>query len=175
VEQHYRDNRLNMIHEGTNGIQALDLLGRKVQMQDGKGLRLLAEAMRRDVQAALAAEGGDAELAARAAQLEEAVQRLERVTKTLVRLQVPSKTLANAHEYLNMAGHTCVAWMWLRQETAACRLLRGEAHGAEHDFLLGKRFTSRFFFAHELPKTRQLEDLLLSLDATSTDMKEEYF
>jgi len=75
VEQHYRDNRLNMIHEGTNGIQALDLLGRKVQMQDGKGFRLLCDAIRQDIKAAL--KVNEKQLNLRAEQLEGAVSKLE--------------------------------------------------------------------------------------------------
>ena len=57
VEQYYRDNRLNQIHEGTHGIQGLDLLGRKVAIQDGAGLRFLADAMRSSAALAEAAGG----------------------------------------------------------------------------------------------------------------------
>src|SRR3712207_4919306 len=78
VEQFYRDNRLNPIHEGTNGIQGLDLLGRKVPMQDGAGLRLLAETI-----AATTARAAGSDWAGLAADLDAAAARLCAVTATL--------------------------------------------------------------------------------------------
>jgi len=158
---------------GTNGIQALDLLGRKVQMQNGRGLQLLCRTMRDDADAAAAV--GDEELSRRAAALRDAVQRLESVTASLLALGSPAKTLANAHEYLNMTGHTVMAWMLLRNEAEAARQLAAAAAMGQDAFLQGKRFSSRFFFAHELPKTVQLAELLVSADATTTEMGIEMF
>jgi len=89
-----------------------------------------------------------------------------------VKLGVASQTLANAHDYLNMTGYICIAWMWLRQETQAMRELEGNS---QDEFLQGKVFASRYFFAHELPKTQAQYDLLSSLDKTTSEMKEEFF
>ncbi len=117
VEQFYRDNRLNPIHEGTNGIQALDLLGRKVVMQGGAGLALLGETI-----AATTARATDTEWAAFAADLDAAVARMGSVTATLWGAGDPEVTLANAHVYLEAAGHLVVAWMWLEQALACGRV-----------------------------------------------------
>jgi len=170
VEQHYRSARLNMIHEGTNGIQSLDLLGRKMLAM--KGLPVLLDAVRGAVEDARAAPFADAALQRRAQLLAEAADRLERTTAALA--NAPLKTaLANSHEYLNMAGFTVVAWMWLAQETAAARKLAGAASGGlgpdETDFLRAKRRASRYFFAYELPRTKPQAELLQSLDDVLLD------
>jgi butyryl-CoA dehydrogenase len=156
VEQFYRDNRLNPIHEGTNGIQALDLLGRKVVLQDGAGLALLGETI-----AATTARAGGTEWAEFAADLKAAVARLGSVTATLWGADDPQVTLANAHVYLEAAGHVVVAWLWLEQALAT--------GSADSDFHQGKRQAARYFWRWELPKVHTHLDLLESLDRTVLD------
>ncbi|MEX0737852.1 MAG: acyl-CoA dehydrogenase [Pseudohongiella sp.] len=163
VEQFYRDNRLNPIHEGTHGIQALDLLGRKVVMQDGLGLDLLLNV----IQASTAQAAELAELAELAAQLDAVVYRLADVTRKLHGSGEPAVTLANAAVYLEAFGHTVVAWIWLEQMLAAA--------GKAGDFYAGKNQAGRWFFAWELPKTEQWLNLLASLDDTCLNMQENWF
>jgi alkylation response protein AidB-like acyl-CoA dehydrogenase len=164
VEQCYRDNRLNQIHEGTHGIQGLDLLGRKVVMEDGCGLRFLADAIR---SSAARAEGADGELRAHGAALRSAVDRLVEVTGILWSAGDPALTLANSTIYLEAAGHVTVAWMWLEQALAA--------HGKEGGFYDGKRQAARYFFRYELPKTAAQFDLLAALDTTTLDTHPDWF
>jgi butyryl-CoA dehydrogenase len=156
VEQFYRDNRLNPIHEGTNGIQALDLLGRKVVMAGGAGLALLGETI-----AATTVRAGGTEWAGFAADLDAAVARLGAVTATLWGAGNPDVTLANAHVYLEAAGHLVVAWLWLEQALATGT--------AESDFHQGKRQAARYFWRWELPRVQHRFDLLESLDRTVLD------
>jgi alkylation response protein AidB-like acyl-CoA dehydrogenase len=156
VEQFYRDNRLNPIHEGTNGIQALDLLGRKVVMRDGAGLALLGETI-----AATTAQATGTEWAGFAADVDAAATRLGSVTATLWGAGDPRVTLANAHVYLEAAGHLVVAWLWLEQALAT--------GGADSDFHQGKRQAARYFWRWELPKVHGHLDLLESLDRTVLD------
>ncbi len=164
VEQFYRDNRLNPIHEGTHGIHGLDLLGRKVVMDGGAGLRLLVETISATTARAKAA---GREAADYAAQLDGAVQRIVSVTERLWGTGDPETALANATVYLEAVGHTVVAWLWLEQ------LLAAEA-GSEpfHD---GKRHACRFFFRHELPRTGPQFDLLESLDRTAVEIPDDAF
>lgn len=115
VEQHYRDNRLNPIHEGTHGIQALDLLGRKMTMQGGAGLALLTTTIGDTVERAHKAGGEAAELADR---LAAAVDRVTAVTRRLWTDGDPVLALANASAYLEAVGHVVIAWMWLEQVLA---------------------------------------------------------
>jgi butyryl-CoA dehydrogenase len=164
VEQHYRDNRLNPIHEGTHGIQGLDLLGRKVVMQNGAGLRLLAETIGATVQRATAAGGETAEMGTK---LQLAVQRIAGVTMTLWGSGNVETALANASIYLEAVGHVVMAWMWLEQVLAA-----GNVDG---DFYAGKRAAARYFFRYELPRTGPQFDLLESLDRTTVETSASWF
>jgi hypothetical protein len=164
VEQHYRDNRLNPIHEGTHGIQGLDLLGRKVVMQQGAGLRLLAETIGATVARATEAGGETAELGT---QLQLAVQRVATATMTLWGSGDVDTALANASVYLEAVGHVVLAWMWLEQ-----RLVAGEQPG---NFYEGKRAAARYFFRYELPKTGPQFDLLESLDRTTVETSTAWF
>jgi alkylation response protein AidB-like acyl-CoA dehydrogenase len=164
VEQLYRDNRLNSIHEGTHGIQALDLLGRKVIADSGRGLRLLLDRIRR---ASSQASALGHPLADWADALEAAAQRVEHTTLALWKDGDPDSALPNATIYLEAAGHVVMAWIWLQQALAA--------HGKAGDFYDGKRLAARYFLHYELPKTTAQFDLLDSGDRTTTDLDENWF
>ena len=158
VEMLYRDNRLNPIHEGTHGIQALDLLGRKVVADRGRGLQLLVAAMR-----GTSAEGRRVEeLAPYAARLEESIDRLVSVTDRLWADGDPQLALANASLYLEAAGHVVVAWMWLEQMIAAA--------GGSETVHRGKRAAGHYFHTFELPTVGPKLDLLESLDRQTLDL-----
>lgn len=162
VEQLWRDNRLNAIHEGTHGIQGIDLLGRKVAMHDGAAF----EAYVRMVEATLsrAAGGGCAELAdALAARL----ARLREVTAALLRVDDPVARLANASAYLEAFGHVTVAWVWLDQVLAL--------GGRDDGFARGKRQAARWFMRWELPRVDAWLDRLADNDDTALAMRDEWF
>ena len=158
VEQHYRDNRINAIHEGTHGIQSLDLLGRKVRQRDGAGLRLLAGEIGRTI-AEADLLGGEPEQLAR--QLDSAWRRLSDTTATLLSCDELDVTLANSAIYLEAFGHIVIAWIWLEQVIAAA-----DKDGSFYD---GKRYAARYFYRYELPKTASQLDLLQSLDRTTLE------
>jgi alkylation response protein AidB-like acyl-CoA dehydrogenase len=164
VEQLYRDNRLNSIHEGTHGIHALDLLGRKVLIDGGRGLRLLLDKIRDTIDQASAL--GDS-LAGWATALASAARRVEHTSGVLWKDADPASALANATIYLEAVGHVVLAWIWLQQAVAA--------HGKAGDFYDGKRMAARYFFHYELPKTTAQFDLLDSGDRTTTDLDENWF
>ena len=163
VEQFYRDNRLNPIHEGTNGIQAIDLLGRKAIGSGGRGIELLVRAMRADIEAASRTET----LRAFGVELGDAMQRLVATTRRLAEVagRDVERGLANASVYLEAFGHVVVAWMWLRQALASARLL-GHGSGADADFHRGKLAACRYFFRWKLPRIGPQLALLDSLDST---------
>ena len=173
VEQFFRDNRLNAIHEGTNGIQAIDLLGRKVFGAHGEGLGLLE----REINATLAeAEStSDAQIVEHAQALTQAWHELIETTRVIgTELRRDARTaLANAYPYLEVFGHTVVAWLWLRQALAARRGL--EESSTESDFYRGKLAAARYFFRWELPATQPKHALLRSLDPTCLDVQEAWF
>ena len=164
VEQHYRDNRLNPIHEGTHGIQSLDLLGRKVTQRGGASLVELGKAIGETVGVAKAHGGEPADLAA---QLDSAWQRLVGVTTAMFASGDVDAAMANSVLYLEAFGHLVVAWIWLEQLVAA--------HGQSGDFYDGKRQAARYFFRYELPRTGPQLDLLESLDRTTLEMRDDWF
>ncbi len=161
VEQFYRDNRLNPIHEGTHGIQAIDLLGRKAVMRGGAGLELLLSTIRATVARA-------EEYPEYAAALESALVRVEKTTTTLHAAGDPDVTLANASVYLEAVGHVVAAWIWLEQ-LLAVDTRAGDARAGDDGFAHGKRAAARYFFRFELPRTGPQFDLLDSLDTTTLD------
>ncbi len=165
VEQLYRDNRLNSIHEGTHGIQALDLLARKVTMEGGRALSLLGEEMARCVARARAT--GEEALCEYADSLERAALRAVETTRVLHGSGDAARTLANATVYLEAFGHVVLAWIWLEQALAA--------HGKAGDFYDGKRQACRYFYRWELPRTGPQFDLLESLDDTTLGMRDQCF
>ena len=173
VEQHYRDNRLNAIHEGTNGIQALDLLGRKAMMQDGAALKILMRRIEADCAAAALrpALSGYADSLRRACAL--AGEATGAVGRALASGQV-RLGLANATHYMTLLGHTVVAWMWLKQALVADARLPAAA-GEEADFLRGKLQTCRYFFRQELPVVEHSARLLTELDDSTLVMEPEWF
>jgi alkylation response protein AidB-like acyl-CoA dehydrogenase len=168
VEQFLRDNRLNSIHEGTDGIQALDLLGRKVGADEGAALQLLGQEVERTVAQARALD--NEALAAHAGQLSIAWRELEITTHVLLAALArdPARALAHASLYLDAFGQTVVAWIWLRQAVLAMP----HADGGEADFYRGKLAAARYFFHHELPQTAPQHTLLRSLDADLVELDE---
>jgi len=167
VEQFYRDNRLNPIHEGTHGIQGLDLLGRKVSMRDGAAFKALTVEMQKTIDAARQQPA----TADYAAALAAALARVDEVTRTLYGAGDMNKTLANASLYLEAFGHMVVAWIWLQQALLAV----AAEGGADADFYRGKLQACRYFFHWELPKIGQQLDLLASIDTTTLDMQDAWF
>jgi hypothetical protein len=180
VEQFYRDNRLNPIHEGTNGIQAIDLLGRKVGMDDGAAIQVLAREISRTARKAKAADS--TELRRCGEQLAVAFARVMDVIRECQCAndrRYAAMALANAHVFLEMTGHVVVAWIWLRQAlVAASSLAAANLAGADArdgDFYRGKLQACSFFFRWELPKTEFWHRLLNESDATCEDMQDNWF
>ncbi|WKB53271.1 acyl-CoA dehydrogenase [Eleftheria terrae] len=168
VEQYWRDNRLNMIHEGAHGIQALDLLGRKVVMDGGKGLLLLAQKVNATIERALQA----GPLAEPATALARALARVGQTTKAAWATGDPQEALANATPYLQAFGHLVLAWVWL--EVALCARQALE-QGGEADFLQGKLAAARYFFRYELPRIDAWLAVVESRDATCREMQDAWF
>ena len=167
VEQYWRDNRLNMIHEGTHGIQALDLLGRKVLMENGKGMQLLAARM----QATMARADKQVALGAHAAALGQALAQVGAATRAAWSTGVPGEALANAVPYMQAFGHTVLAWIWL---DVACAALEADPP-AQSAATQGRLGAAQFFFHYELPKIGAWLSVVQSRDMTCATFPEEAF
>ncbi len=164
VEQHWRDNRLNMIHEGTHGIQALDLLGRKVVMNGGAGLKLLASRIGATAERAGHVQG----LAGHADALASALHKLVAATQSAWATGVPEEALANATPYMQAFGHVVLAWLWLDVVLAV------EATPG-HALAPGKRAALRYFYAYELPKIDAWLDVVARREALPREMQDAWF
>ena len=174
VEQFWRDNRLNMIHEGTHGIQGLDLLGRKVVMNGGKALAVLAERISETIQKAGHVEG----LAGHANALAQALQKVGQSTKAAWATGVPQEALANATPYLQAFGHTVLAWVWLELALAAkAAQAQGtwDASPLGPGFLQGKLACADYFFQYELPKTDAWLGVVARRDLTCANAQADWF
>jgi len=174
VEQYYRDNRLNPIHEGTHGIQGLDLLGRKVMLNNGAGLKLVASKIGQTIKAAQKDEVLNEYSELLQSALEEVIQVTQTVGAELQQGNV-NTALANATVYLDMFGHVVIAWKWLEQALAATANLSEELSEDDKNFYTGKINTCRYFFKYELCRVTPWAHLIKSIDTTTIDMPEGAF
>ena len=167
VEQYWRDNRLNMIHEGTHGIQGADLLGRKVLMQEGRALQLLGQRMA----ATRASAAGVAALAPWAADLDAAWSRVVTATRAAWSTGEPQEALANAVPYMQAFGHGVLAWIWLDVAVAALR----DDPQAESTTSIGVLGATGYFYRYELPKINAWLRVVETRDMTCANLPEEAF
>jgi alkylation response protein AidB-like acyl-CoA dehydrogenase len=168
VELYWRDNRLNPIHEGTNGIQAIDLLGRKVLQDDGVGLRIMLDFLR---DSCADAPSPWQPFATALMALGEAIQRAVMLTKQRLKSSGPVRALADAHDFMIACGHCVVGALWLRQALVAERL----ASKGDDVFLSGKRKTAQYFWQHELPDATAAIGRVLAGQGSVADVQDAEF
>jgi butyryl-CoA dehydrogenase len=156
AQQYYRDIRIMSIYEGTTGIQSMDLLGRKVPMQNGKAVQLLGREITATIKAAMGVEG----LKNYATQLAEAMQRWQGVLMHLQQYAQKGdveRYLSDANLFMEMSGITLVAWQWLKQGL--------QSVGQGTNFHRSKISTLAFYYKYELPKTLGLAASLQSSES----------
>jgi butyryl-CoA dehydrogenase len=166
VEQYWRDNRLNMIHEGTHGIQAADLLGRKVLMEGGRGLELLAGRVDATIERAVHRP----DLSEHARVLGNALMQVGDATRAAWSTGDPALALANAVPYMQAFGHMAIAWIWLD-----VALTVPEQAAQQSPVHQGRLRAARYFFHYELPKIGAWLQVAASRDQTCAEMPEEAF
>jgi len=169
LEQYYRDVRIHPIHEGTTGIQGLDLLGRKVIMKNGRAYKFYLSEVKKTIEEAK----GVSELLPYAQALEELVGKIDQVTNFLIGIAQqgnPERFLADATLYLELFGIVSVAWQWLLQAMVASRKLKEGFSPEDERFYQGKLLTCRYFYAYEVPKTEGLIARLMNNDGLTVEM-----
>ena len=171
IEQLYRDNRLNPIHEGTTGIQAIDLVGRKLRRDGGKAFGLLVGRVRATLSAAEGFTGLQAERAA----LAEAWTHAEQVVATLIASGDEARVLANATAMLSALGHLVVGWLWLDQALVCATAIRAGTDPENAAFVEGKLRTCRYFCEAELPRAQTWLSLAAAMSMTAADMPSNQF
>ena len=168
VEQYWRDNRLNMIHEGTHGIQAADLLGRKVRMMEGAGMRLLGE----KIMDTLGRASIVPRLREHANALEAALAEVSMATEAIWTFDGEpdaNAALANAVPYMQAFGHMVLAWTWLDVALAVVQAQDGKPASE------GRLRACDFFFHYELPKIEAWLLVARNRDQTAVTMPDEAF
>lgn len=173
LQQFFRDTRINPIYEGTTGIQAMDLLGRKVPAKMGKGLMLYGAEINETIGKAKAHDT----LKPSAEKLEANLQKFTEITMKLLGLaqsESPEVFLADATLYLETAGIISIAWQWLKQAVVVQEKLAENPQGDELNFYQGKMAAFKYFFAYELPKTKGLIERLNSDDRITLELDKAY-
>jgi len=174
VEQYYRDNRLNPIHEGTEAIHGLDVLGRKVLLNNGAALKLFTQTVLATIEQAKHLTP----LKALAPPIEKALTVLNQVTKTLAGelTQNPDLTLANATIYLDLFGRIIASWIWLKQALKAAEgLNKKPLHESDANFYRGKLQTAHYYIEWELPEIYHQAELLKTFNNVPYQMQDNWF
>nr|WP_136252332.1 acyl-CoA dehydrogenase [Ningiella ruwaisensis] len=183
AEQFWRDNRLNPIHEGTNGIQALDLTFRKLWQKNGLGLKVLQAEIQKDLSTI-----STPETAKMAKKLGTYLKKLHAILMHIAECLQSEKQLglsANAQAMMNVFAIIVVSWIWLRQANVAEQKLAqihsaqgnkdGEQSDTAADFYKGKVQAAKYFFAWELPAIERDLQILESDDDTCATMQPDWF
>jgi alkylation response protein AidB-like acyl-CoA dehydrogenase len=171
VELLYRDNRLNAIHEGTTGIQGIDLVGRKMRKNDGRALALL----RQRIDATLATARAHPRLDTDAAAVERAWVAVEEAIARLLAESNDARAAMHATPFLFAFGHAVLGWLWLDQAALCARQLQEGLAGAERNHREGKLRACRFFADFELPKVNGwLAPIMSGTDVTATMPVEQF-
>jgi butyryl-CoA dehydrogenase len=173
IEQCYRDNRLNPIHEGTYGIQSLDLLGRKLWQHNGKGLSLLMQRIQKTL-----SEIQDHKLAELAETFKKHLATVQKTTQVLGQALHQGRVevaLANSGLYLDMMGKTIIAWLWLEMANQAQLKFASSDYAEDQQFMTGKMQAAQYFIRWELPEVEHQAQLLMNFDDTCLNMQPEWF
>jgi butyryl-CoA dehydrogenase len=161
LQQYYRDIRITSIYEGTTGIQSLDLLGRKMTMRNGKGLKLLMGEIQQTLEAAMTYD----DLKPYVKQLSNMLKVNERVLNHLLGFAMKGeheRFLSDATIYMELMSTNMIAWQWLKMATVAKeKLVVGDGEQTA-DFYESKIHCMKFFFKYELSKVPSLADILES-------------
>lgn len=174
LEQFYRDIRINSIYEGTTTIHGMDLLGRKMLMNNGKAARLFSKEIQDVIVEAMAME----ELKPYAESLGKSSMAMQETAMHLMQLAMkerPEVFLADATLFLEFFSLIAISWQWLKQAIIAQNALNGELSDVDARFYRSKMVAFKYFFEYELPKTRGLKTRLMSnnrvtLDVASADI-----
>ncbi len=175
VEQHFRDTRIHPIHEGTTGIQGMDLLGRKVRMQDGKAFDLLIVEIRKTIDQATTYP----EFQRDAKDLADGLEQIQTTTRKLLETGYQDggeALLANGTIYLKMFGIFIIGWIWLAQALVACdKLKQKKVKKMDKQFYQGKIKVEAYYFANELPMINSLSQILTRQTPVTLSIEKEHF
>ena len=161
LQQYYRDIRISALYEGTTGIQSQDLLGRKVPMQNGKALELLASEIMQTIMVA----SKDDDLKNYAAVLGDKLKLSQKVLGHLMPFAMKGnyeRYLADANLFMEYMSIVVLGWLWLEMAMDAKNKLSNTDKKYSETFYESKIHTMKFYFKYEVPKTNSLAESLMS-------------
>jgi len=175
VEQHFRDTRIHPIHEGTTGIQGMDLLGRKVRILNGKALVLLMG----EIEKTIGEAREHAQFETASEDMSAVASTVYATTQTLFGMKNDrgeEAYLSNATIYLEMFGYFIIGWLWLVQAMVAKKQLMGKkVKKTDIRFYEGKIKVQEYYFANELPKIQSLAKILTRQVPVTISTREDHF
>ncbi|MGB5746607.1 MAG: acyl-CoA dehydrogenase [Desulfobacterales bacterium] len=174
MEQLLRDCRITPIYEGTNGIQAMDLLGRKLGMNKGKPIMDLMV----EIQATIAAAKANSRIAGYAGKVEAALNKLGEVALHLGQTAMSPKVMAafaHAYSFMEVAGDVVMSWQLLWRATVAAEKLDNGAKKKDAVFYEGQLKSAEFFTHSILPATLGKMDAILATNSAAIDIEEDAF
>ena len=173
LQQYYRDIRISALYEGTTGIQSQDLLGRKVPMQNGKGLELLGAEIMQTIQLA----SKDDDLKKYAAILSEKLQLSQKVLGHLMPFAMKGnyeRYLSDANLFMEYMSIVVLGWLWLEMAVDAKNELNNSDKKYSETFYESKIHTMKFYFKYEVPKTNSLAESLMNNEEVTIKKDKEY-
>jgi butyryl-CoA dehydrogenase len=173
LQQYYRDIRISALYEGTTGIQSQDLLGRKVPLQNGKALELLATEIMQTARAA----SQHSTLAPYADQLASKLQLSQKILEKLMPFAMKGnyeRYLSDANLFMEYMSLVVLSWLWLEMAVNAKETLASGDLKYDEDFYESKIHTMKFYFKYELPKTTSLATSLMSDEVLTIKQEKEY-
>lgn len=174
LQQYFRDIRIFPIYEGTTGIQSLDLLGRKVTMENGKGVLLLSVEIEKTIKEAL----GIDTLATYAKQLRGKLELSQGVLQFLIPFAKKGdyqRFLSDATVFMEFFGNIVVGWLWLNIAIQAEKALASGETQYTGDFYTSKIHAMKFYFKYELPKTTALAEVLTNKEVLTVSEENSWF
>jgi len=173
-EQLLRDCKITQIYEGTNGIQAMDLLGRKLGLNKGKAFTDLIAEVTKTIETAKTAEGLDS----LAVNLEKSLTKLMETAKSLGGVMGEGKVelaFAHAHPFLDVTGDVLMAWMLLWRAVIATQKLADKPKKKDVAFYQGQLASAKFFIASVLPVSNGKMEAIMDADPAAVDIADEAF
>ncbi|WP_201618326.1 acyl-CoA dehydrogenase [Psychrobacter urativorans] len=173
AEQFWRDNRLNPIHEGTNGVQALDLSFRKLWQNKGLGIQTLKREITQDLESISTPESEKlaGKLMPYMGHLHEVLVHLSKILQTEKSITLTG----NAQALMNIFASIVVSWIWIRQASKAEQLLNVTQDVEKQNFYKGKIQAAKYFIDWELPLVQRDIELLTNNNSVCTDMQADWF
>ena len=174
LQQYYRDIRIFSIYEGTTGIQSLDLLGRKMTMNNGKGVKLLSDEIMNSMQDASKFE----DLKPYAQKLGETLKQTQEVLQFLMQFAKKGdyeRFLSDATVFMEFFGNIVLGWLWLDIAVKSQNAMALSDTKYSSAFYESKISAMKFYFKYEIPKTKALAEVLMDKDVLTTANENKLF